>query len=402
MRAYVFGAGASRGYRAGRKSVPPPLAKDFFSTFVQLPIAEDTHVLIGDIINYVRDTRGVAPQEFGTWNEDIESFLTEVHSKITAPAQLASLQLEELLRLTKAYSQMLFLFASVLNEVQDGPVYAAYGDVINRLEADDVLITFNWDTLLDRALWASGQWFPSEGYGIDFRAIFDDAWQPPQTTRSQWQLLKLHGSTNWLMPYFGVQIEDRVWRFNNPAIPPEDRPIYCYLRATKPYATYKNRYKGPYQPFAYYYYPPDIPIPALNPRAGLSNLMQTFEPTPYGVKISVEVNPAGKESMPVLIAPIKNKDYGLMDGLIDRLWGEAGARIRKADELFIIGYSFPPTDIKALDLLAQGVQDRSTALPISIINPFPDDIADRLKGAVGAKADIRVLRYTLEEYLAAA
>jgi hypothetical protein len=399
MRVFLFGAGASRGYRGGRNGVPPPLAKDFFSTFVQLPIASDNHVLIGDLINYVRDTRNIPWARFGEWNEDIETFLTEVHSQIATSERLASLEFESVYSLAKTYSQMIFLFASVLNEVQDGPSYTALSQVVAKLQDEDVLITFNWDTLLDKSLYESGQWTADDGYGIDFQGVFDDSWHPPSGTRSRWKLLKLHGSTNWLMPYYCVDLERRVWKFNNESIRPEDRPVYCFFRATKPYDTYKGRYKGPYHPFAYYYYPPNVPIPPSQPPEGYSTIMQTFEPAPSGVNVSTEINPPYTESMPMLIAPIKHKDYGLMNGLIESLWSQAQAAIEQATELVIIGYSFPPTDLKAIDLLSTAVANRSDKLPITIVNPYPADIADRLTAACGSKVEVTVREQTLEEFV---
>jgi hypothetical protein len=60
---YMFGAGASRGYRGSRTGVVPPLAKDYFSTFQKLAISADLEVKIGFIVNYVQDTRGISPQE---------------------------------------------------------------------------------------------------------------------------------------------------------------------------------------------------------------------------------------------------------------------------------------------------------------------------------------------------
>lgn len=58
----ILGAGASRGYSRSRTGVHPPLATNFFSTFAKLMIARDFEVKISDIVNYIRDTRGMPPE----------------------------------------------------------------------------------------------------------------------------------------------------------------------------------------------------------------------------------------------------------------------------------------------------------------------------------------------------
>jgi len=60
--------------------------------------------------------------------------------------------------------------------------------LLSTLDAGDVIITFNWDTTVERELGAMGRWNPVTGYGINFRV---DA--PPSEIR----ILKPHGSVGW-------------------------------------------------------------------------------------------------------------------------------------------------------------------------------------------------------------
>lgn len=64
----------------------------------------------------------------------------------------------------------------------------------------DTVITFNWDTVLDRVL-SKGRkkWHPAWGYGKAVHKIFEYSGHViPSTARKHCTLLKLHGSINWL------------------------------------------------------------------------------------------------------------------------------------------------------------------------------------------------------------
>src|SRR5208282_1899122 len=93
----------------------------------------------------------------------------------------------------------------VINEIQNGPVSKAYLTIAQTLEPRDRILTFNWDTLMDRALAESSEWRTDSGYLVKPRLIHRGGWvatdsQPaPATTVPA--LLKLHGSTNWLSSY---------------------------------------------------------------------------------------------------------------------------------------------------------------------------------------------------------
>jgi len=179
-RVIVLGAGASCSYSESPTGLKPPLAREILQTYTRLDISENRYVLVGHLVNYVRDTRGVPSNQFGSWDEDLEAFLSEVDLGIARYARRArakKLQPEELRQYALAvgaYDQLVFLLASIFNEIQNGPVSIPYMLLAGELRSDDVVVTFNWDTLLDRALAASGMWSPSNGYCIRPAGIFDD------------------------------------------------------------------------------------------------------------------------------------------------------------------------------------------------------------------------------------
>lgn len=69
---------------------------------------------------------------------------------------------------------------------------------LSLLARGDAVITFNWDTLAERALAEDGRWFPADGYGFPRQLVQESGngvkhSVPP----SEVVVLKLHGSYGW-------------------------------------------------------------------------------------------------------------------------------------------------------------------------------------------------------------
>ncbi|MDT8719639.1 hypothetical protein IAI10_23645 [Clostridium sp. 19966] len=128
-RVYLFGTGASHSYNGSINKVRPPLSRNFFKVFNKLKISGDLLVRVGAIINYVAKNRNLDIDKFNMWNEDIEEFLTEVDNNIISKLKNSSddymLNLK-LMEDIKTYDDMIFLFTSVLNEIQNGLVCNNY------------------------------------------------------------------------------------------------------------------------------------------------------------------------------------------------------------------------------------------------------------------------------------
>jgi len=119
---------------------------------------------------------------------------------------------------------MIFLFANILNETQNGPISPEYTRLISMCDEKDTPITFNWDTLLDRALYENSAWRPDTGYKVQFRNILDVDWRNPEQQNNNIQLLKLHGSNISLLL---LTRPHRRWipRLTKPI---ERRVSYCF------------------------------------------------------------------------------------------------------------------------------------------------------------------------------
>ena len=73
---YLLGAGASHSYSESPTGVRPPVASGFFEAYSALDISEDFGVRVGAIVNHVRDTYGIMPEAFDSFDQDIELFMT--------------------------------------------------------------------------------------------------------------------------------------------------------------------------------------------------------------------------------------------------------------------------------------------------------------------------------------
>ncbi|MEL7656344.1 MAG: hypothetical protein AAGU75_10610 [Bacillota bacterium] len=398
-RVVVLGAGASASYSDSPTRLRPPLAREIIPTFQQLVISGDRLVLIGHIINYVRDTRGIDPINFNSWDEDLEAFMTEIDEKVQQLSfslrnnkgkgneRLAQDDFQSLILTDGAYNQLVFLFSSILNEIQNGPVSIPYALLAHELGKSDTVITFNWDTLFDRALLTTGKWNPYLGYGVTPDYVFDDKWQ---TTGVEFasdyivRYLKLHGSTNWLVPYHGIHLNSgEVFSQCSYGM----NKLCVFFKATKPYPTYKERYWGPYEPFSYCYYPPNLPFKRDDSCEGFVKASFMIAPDLPGHAEPVIEDP-NVYSMPLLIPPIRDKKYMRYGEVFNSLWSQAEIEISLCSELFIIGYSFPDTDHVSRNLFKNAVQKNRVLEKVVIIDPYPRRAYEVFCDEIGVRSEI--------------
>lgn len=396
-RVIVLGAGASASYTDSLTEIRPPLAREIVRAYHQLEISANRYVLIGDIVNYIRDTRGLDPADFNKWDEDIESVLTEINEEIRhLSAEITKnpedkLAFGRLVQVTRAYNQFIFLFSCIFNEIQNGPISIPYMLLATELLPNDTVITFNWDTLLDRALMAAGHWSPVDGYSVIPESIFDDGWKEIkdfQFTTSQTRYIKLHGSTNWLSPYHGDNPSTGMpFTLSHYGM---DK-LFIYWKASKPYVTYEDRYWGPYEPFCYCYYPPNLPLFRDDIMPGYVNIKAVIAPDlpEHG---QVTVGEKDVYSMPLIVPPLREKRYDIFGQILSDLWVNAESAISKCMKLYIIGYSFPDTDVLARTMFGRALQRNGSLEKIIVINPNPDRIESLLTKEFGVKQSILEIR----------
>jgi hypothetical protein len=383
---WLFGAGASHHYNLNSRGVPVPLANDFFEAFNALPTSHGFHAHVGPFISYLGHHRGVPPEEVSRWRENIETFMTSIDEEIMqlgarrADRTLNEGDLSKALSLAMVFNNMSFILASVVNEAQNGPSDSLYRHLLDFCGPNDAFVTFNWDTLSDRALVDTGGWTPNDGYGLHFASVLDGTWKSrvegAPKFPTDWTLLKLHGSTNWLVPYTHVDLRD--YHFGSSF--PKSHSIFLYWQASLPYATHKTRWRGGYAPTCYCYYPPNLPSSCFSQeqisappgrvwvRATLKGIFAPFD----------EPDADGVPSSPLLITPVRQKKYDVYRATMESLWGRCASCLETANRIVIVGYSFPSTDTRSLDLLRAALYARRGEIDVEIVAPDADAVASRI------------------------
>jgi len=375
MNVILLGAGASKAYSESPSKARMPLARDFFHTFRMLDIAENPWVLIGNIITYLKRFHSILPEEFEKYNGDIEDIHSEIEQKLNEsllrPDEAVGYH-EDTNLYFKAYTELIYLFTSVINEIQNGPVSKAHINLASQLKSDDVIITFNWDTLMDKALYTTTNWNCFTGYFVKPVAIYRNQWldSPKDNIANNFPLLlKLHGSTNWLT---GAPIVEHGKLQSIQATNLAEFSVY--ESTIEPYSTYDGRYMQGYSDFAYGYYPVNLNVEGRKAPEG-KVLVKSILRTPFTPK---GTGPdSGLVSIPLIIPPVKNKAYNNFGDLFASLWSKAEESIRKADKIIIIGYSFPMTDIQSDRLFKNAFNQRLNMPKVIIVNPQPDSLEKR-------------------------
>jgi len=173
------------------------------------------------------------------------------------------------------------------------------------VQPGDCVITFNYDVSLDSNLRRAGKWAVGDGYGFKAEGL-------PQG--STVELLKLHGSMNWLAVMFGG-ITSGGFRLpaegvfgSRPAIPDGDLSALGYVNVVDP----------------------------LWPQNGTT-------------------------AQPPMILPTSRKRFYFdtnlgreWGSLWDRLWRSARTAIRTSDRIVVCGYGLFPIDRRGCNLLLKG------------------------------------------------
>ncbi len=131
----------------------------------------------------------------------------------------------------------LALAFGVLTELEGSPSTATeYDRLAANLTANDTIITLNYDTLLDSALWRHG-WDPRVGYCLagdpkKVRWKVNPAASPASASRVR--LLKLHGSVNWFVRGSTSQLEAVFKKKPVRVTPPRRNGIAQHIRQIVP------------------------------------------------------------------------------------------------------------------------------------------------------------------------
>jgi hypothetical protein len=378
---WLFGAGVSHHYNLNQFGVPVPLAGGFFGAFNELPTSQDLNTHVGPLVSFLEHYRGIDPRQIATWNENIEDFMTSIEAELEklrsrkAKRKLTAKEFSRGFSFGTVFNYMNFIFANVLNETQNGASTSLYHQLLTLCGPNDAFITFNWD--IDRALADSGGWSPNDAYGVKFAAAFDSSWrtrvQGGRQFETNWKLLKLHVSTNWLMPHVGIHFQT----FKYQSIVPNSERVFITRRI------FLESISG-------------------GQRSRRRGEEYSSDSRRASSRRSMNWTNRGFRLRRLLITPVRQKKYGMYASTIENNWKQAEDRFKAAKKVVIIGYSFPPTDVRPMKLLRSTLNARPGEIELEIVAPGVSDIVSRIGEKVLAKAK-RLTAHDMkfDEYLAA-
>lgn len=229
----VLGAGASRGasfvHDVSRYEARPPLDCDFFSELQRLGRTPETKENVDELLRFVRMEFGLSSalsmEQFFSQVESTDSFHKEI--KINPGRRNEQYQ--------KALEQFYCSLPILFNKSIGNKSCEYHERLVNCLHTNDIILSFNYDCLIDTALRnrAGKRWNPKEGYGFPVQGDVSN-WcarrSRGKNAKNSILLLKPHGSLNWCIdkkrqvileekPYDIPSAKDRIipptW-FKNP------------------------------------------------------------------------------------------------------------------------------------------------------------------------------------------
>lgn len=323
----LLGAGATVADVATRpRKDRPPLDRSFFSE------ARLTHGAdVVAVANYVRNTYEleiVAPA-----HDRLEGIMGLIYTDLFNPI-LADDALVAFRRLLRLFTRRLAATTNGIEATNKRVVYRTIAYYLSHgVRPEDLtIITFNQDIQVEKMLAemsSVGRWSALKDKIFAFPYLYSFAATPDVTSTSGAvakfdvggdpndcvRLLKLHGSLNWYSSH-SSNAPSRAAMFN-----PDRRISITRRRLIDP---------------------------------GMS--LQSTQRSMY--------------TLPVLVPPVSHKSSVLHKEMA-QLWQLAEARLRSADELVIVGYSCPASDVESSNQLRRSQAGRPSSANISVVDPAP-------------------------------
>ena len=191
----VLGAGASRGSSCARKiGIAPPVDADFFVQAQRMPAPT--------LLKRDRELFAFIRTEFGKSDlPTLEVFFTQIaavdrfHHEFNIQGRVSG-------KFGTHLATLRSLIPRVFKEALGGRDCRWHERIGASLRVGDAVLSFNYDTLIDRALRSVGgkRWVPDVSYGFTMTEG-SDLWSPPRRPGAPVKrpilLLKPHGSLNW-------------------------------------------------------------------------------------------------------------------------------------------------------------------------------------------------------------
>jgi hypothetical protein len=202
------GAGSSRNYQQSThhiQGLKSPLDKDFFKMarlVIENTGMKNDQLFMDEVESLVK---GLAPR-YGSSKDDLSFFddpqisLEEVMTLLDNDFKLFSQSSPSPLRLSESYDTRTLkeLISRTIDYALMGPLCKKHMAFAESMGPGDVVLSLNYDILLDNALYSRAK-ISDSSYSMNFfKTNVDGNWSRPDDRSSQVTLLKLHGSLNWV------------------------------------------------------------------------------------------------------------------------------------------------------------------------------------------------------------
>jgi hypothetical protein len=311
----ILGAGASAnftptGYPFNRTPIPFPLAKDFFKETIKQGVLKK--LLYLELLDFIKGKFNFSFEDLK--KEESELSVEDVYSELDKSiTQLGKPKNLDEWNLYFAQKDLLSLIWELFRKLSRHYGPCKYHAILAKriIESESIVISFNWDTLIDEALHNTKQWFYETGYGIEFKRLYLNGTQiSGEKKRSRGLLLKPHGSINWFR-YLDHPWSDKKG-FTGESVSKSEMEETFFFEFTKTEPQH------------------------IHPKDMKLNLAKDYKPP---VKRPCEID---------IIPPIPP---GQKSGLAERpafksIWHKANNAIEKAEKITVIGYALKESYIK--------------------------------------------------------
>jgi len=310
---YILGAGCSKNYSQATHQIQgleSPVNTNFFK--MARLVIENTGMRLDPVFMEEIDIliKKIAPL-YGSNSNDLSFFdnpnlnLEEVMTLLDIDFKLFSLGAKLEQRESRQLRALKELLARTLDYALKGPQCRKHRTLARRIQKGDVVLNFNYDILLDNALFNLGK-VTDSGYMMNFFKVNqDDFWENQIEEPSDVTLFKLHGSLNWVR--CGLCGSLMLYRFRKQAM--------------------------------------------------------------YGAHVFQCPRCSADETfgLRMMVPPIQSKEYHDRD--IAFLWVQADRMLKKFLQIVCIGYSFSPSDFDMTSLMRRLRTRQTKMPEVYFVNP---------------------------------
>lgn len=359
----ILGAGASFGH--GRKKTKPPLAHDFF----KCSSAESLKKTYSSLLRYLDDySKGKLTSRSAV---DIE----ELYGMIEGFWALCQFDWKERLRkFGKEFvlvSPPQMLRSYITDIVFDSTKWllettCPYHDTLcsNLLNKGDIIISFNYDLIIDSSVKKHFQWHEYNGYGFLEQKLLRGV---ENIEKSEVILLKPHGSLNW---FRSISFSKSLFnKGDEHELEKEDKIrvllLNNALRGHTPHSSKDNEFLRT-----------AISTVELCDQVLTNNAADPVKMS-FGMNSLAVINEKEDFALtsghiPLLVMPNRHKSFPEMSfGELSSTWRQVYDSLENADEIVAIGYSF--RDLHFNQLIYEALRCKSAPVPMTIVTKSDKD-----------------------------